>query len=276
MNNKKKLMIAGASSLAFAMVGLGAYAYFNDSESLLQSSTVGTVNVEVAGGLTHSGATFGADGSIVNPGLDNLNPGDNDPTVNDGYRFGTDHQLSFTVNNEGSKSLMTRTIIKVYGTDKTGKKLPVAALRNVIISERVEYNAAPDADDRDKKQDLVDPITEYKTVEQSLIYTVGGTSNGYALSADPAKFPNAETEYFDANKTNAIPTSISKTFDIGLSRTVTSDSPLMGATIYFDVIVQAMQYRNTGDGAWEEVFAQTYTAGGSGVGGVDGNNQTWD
>ena len=55
MNNKKKLLIASASTLGLAAIGLGAFAYFNDSADLEATATVGTVDVSATGSLAHSG-----------------------------------------------------------------------------------------------------------------------------------------------------------------------------------------------------------------------------
>ena len=63
---------------------------------------------------------------------------------------------------------------------------------------------------------------------------------------------NAETETVSST------TSLNKTFDIGLEKEVTPESPLMGANLTFKVEVQAMQYRNTGDNDWNTIFEETY------------------
>lgn len=238
MNNKKKLAIAGVSAIGITALGLGTYAYFSDSVENTHTAEVGTVDIEVTNNkLTHSGS------------LDNMNPGDNDPDVPGTNRPGTDHELSFTVNNVGNKSVITRTVITVSGTS-AADATPIGTddLSNIILSEKSTYSANASTNDSDKST-AITKLTPYGTDDNALVYVIGGARNKDVLNGSG---DNAETETVSST------TSLNKTFDIGLEKEVTPESPLMGANLTFKVEVQAMQYRNTGDNDWNTIFEETY------------------
>ncbi len=69
--------------------------------------------------------------SIMEPGKDNLNPGDNDFTfttddINNvvDYKPGTDHEITINVENKGTKSVRTRLKIYATATDRNGAVIP--------------------------------------------------------------------------------------------------------------------------------------------------------
>ena len=232
MNNKKKLMIAGASTLGVALVGLGAYAYFSDKDSETVNGTVGTVDITASNAVlshTYNGAEA----------PNNINPGDNDPEQGneEGRRGGTDHELSFDIDNVGSKSVITRSKITVTAVDRDGEAISAADLINIILSEKT-------ADENYTLTKLA-PLA-YEAADDKLVYIVGGTSDRGLVDVLNGVGGNAELE------TGVTATSMTKTFDIGLEKEVgtTARSVLEGATITFTVEVQAMQYRNTADSDW--------------------------
>ena len=231
MNNKKKIMIASASTLGLAVLGLGAFAYFNDSAELDATATVGTVGVTAEGSLAHTG------------GLNNLNPGDNDPTVPENYRDGSDHELSFEVKNNGTKSVMTRAVIKVTGKDANGA-ISALDLMNIILSEKTATTALDDTKSPANRDSItVLAPTGYNTNE--LVYIVGDTA-AWALNG------TEETE------TGVTGTTMTKKFDLGLAKEVSAEL-WEGAVITIKVDIEAMQYRNTGSGEWTNMFSHTYT-----------------
>ena len=237
MENKKKLMIAGASALAVGVIGVGAYAYFSDSADLADATAkVGTVDVGVTGALTHSGD------------INNMNPGDNDKEVPEAYRDGTDHELTYTITNSGTKSVITRSIVRISGTGSDGQALSQADLEQIILSERAESSATVGTTDADKYT-TVNRLAG-QMVDGKLVYTIGGVDD--ANSGDVL-------DGSEEDETNGATTSRVQTLDLGLDKDVTADnSKLMGATIVIEVEVQAMQYRNTGDAEWATIFADTY------------------
>lgn len=240
MRNKKRISIL-AVVLAFAIIFTGAFAFFSDSAMFNDSAKVGTFDIDVEGGLTHSG------------GLNNLNPGDNDPTVPTENRPGSDHELSFEVNNLGNKSAITRAKIYVYGTGANGNPLTQEELSQIIVSERNEGKEVVGDNDGDKYQQVTDnsilDASDFK--EGKLIYIVGNNDD-WTLDGT------------EENETVADGSSIIKTFDIGLRQEVGNPDGttikygnLEGANIHIDVEVQAIQYRNTGDPVWETIFTDS-------------------
>lgn len=244
MNNKKKLLIAGASTLGVALVGFGAYAYFSDKDSETVNGTVGTVDITATDAvLSH---TYNGQEAP-----DNINPGDNDPEQGneEGRRDGTDHELSFDINNLGSKSVITRSKITVTAKDRDGRAITAADLMNIILSEKT--------DAADYVLTKLAPVADEGTAT-SLVYIVGGTSDRGLVDVLNGVGDNAELE------ADVDVTSITKTFDIGLEKEVgtTARSVLEGATITFTVEVQAMQYRNTADSDWETLSITAVDMGG--------------
>lgn len=245
MKTKKKLLSALSIMCAFALIFGGVFAFFSDSALLNETAKVGTVDVEVDGGLIHSN------------NLNNLNPGDNDPDVPNDYRSGTDHELSFTVTNNGNKSVVTRTLIEVSGVKKDNTtKLTVDELKNIILSEKLNVteqttqNSIANSDTG--KQTEIIRLAPNGFEDNKLFYVIGGTSDRGIQDVLNGTGDDAETE------TNVDDNILVKTFDIGLDKDVTNEM-FQGATITFKVTVQAMQYRNTGDEEWDNIFEADYT-----------------
>ena len=231
----KKMLIAGASALALGVIGMGAFAYFTDSANVQTTTTVGTVDINATGSLVHS------------DGLNNLNPGDNDPTVPEGYRGGSDHELSFNIENVGTKSVMTRAVITVTG--KSGNTdLTYEQLMNVLLAEKTTDTALDDTKSPANRGSIV-PLIPTGHNANEVIYVIGDTA-GWALNG------TEETE------TGVTGTTMTKKFDLGLKKEVSAEA-WEGANITITVEVQAMQYRNTGSGEWDTIFTQAYTTGGA-------------
>ena len=248
MKKNKKLLSTLSIVCAFAIIFGGVFAFFSDSALLNESAKVGKVDIDVEGGLFHSNA------------LNNLNPGDNDPDVPTDYRPGTDHELSLEIDNLGNKSVVYRTVVEVSATKKDGTAFTAEELRAIILSEKQNVTAATNqntiaSNDAGKQNDITRlDSTGYN--DGKLIYIVGGTTNDGMTYVLNGTGDDAETE------TNVTTSSTVQTFDVGLDKDLASDA-FEGATITFNVIVQAMQYRNTGDGEWNNIFEQSYTTGGT-------------
>ena len=242
MRNKKRISIL-AVVLAFAIIFTGAFAFFSDSSMFDDSAKVGTFDIEVTVGLTQS------------KGLKNLNPGDNDFTVPEGNRNGSDHELSFTINNLGSKSAMTRAVISVYGFTRDGQALTEEDLTAFGFAERATSKTAASDDDSDKRTEISfnDLIEKHEFKDGKAIYIVGN-NNDWVLNG------TEETESVSSS------TSLSKTFDVIFAKEIGNPSgyelfsDFEGATIHIDVEVQAIQYRNTGDPVWETIFTESTTS----------------
>ena len=98
MTNKKKTALIVAVLLsAAAIVGASSLALFTAETDADTAAKVGTVDITMS------------DIVLTNP--DNVNPGDNDPTVGENANKGTDHKVIYTVSNLGTKSVKTRQTI---------------------------------------------------------------------------------------------------------------------------------------------------------------------
>ena len=254
MKNKKKLLIASASALGCAAIGFGAYAYFFDSDSHNNDINVGTVSVTGSVNLNHKDA----DGKSLN----NLNPGDNDPTISTNARNGSDHELEINYENTGNKSVLTRTVITVTGTKADGTPLTKETLARYILLGRnntqgdVLGNTAIASNKQNIALETVISVNE----EGKNVYTVDANnpnSNVYIIDTGILSgVGNVSEKEEDANG-KEYASSDSLRLDLGLDYDTGLD--LMGAEISFKVQVQAMQYRNTNDAQWDVLFENTYT-----------------
>lgn len=109
MKKSKKLAIIGGSAAATILLGATAsLAFFIDKDWTSDTVTAGTVDVSLD------------DFNLTN--TLNINPGDGDMSVyknalntgnTDTLREGTEHKMTFTVNNNGTKSVLTRNLITI-------------------------------------------------------------------------------------------------------------------------------------------------------------------
>ena len=109
MNNKKKFVAIGASVLAaVTLITAGTFSFFIDKDWTSDTGKNGTVYLNVK--------------DLVFTNSENINPGDYDKDVyiesvkNDStssLREGTEHKITFTVDNVGTKSVMTRNVITI-------------------------------------------------------------------------------------------------------------------------------------------------------------------
>ena len=245
MKNKKILSIVSIFCAFIIIIG-GALAFFSDSAILNENINVGTFDIDVTGGLFHSN------------GLNNLNPGDNDPAIPNQSRPGTDHELSFNIENLGNKSAITRTVIEISGIKNDGTPLTEEELMNIIISEKANVTEMTTqgtiANTDINKQTEVNKLTATGFSYNKLVYIVGG--NRIPQDVLNGIGDNAEIET-GITKSNLI-----KTFDIGLDMNSDSET-YAGSTITIKIRFEAMQYRNTMDSTWTNIFEQTFTTAGT-------------
>ena len=233
-----------AVASAFAVVVGGAFAFFNDTADFSEQVNVGTVDINVTGDLLHSNA------------LNNLNPGDNDPTVPKDFRGGTDHELMFEVENNGSKSIITRAIIKISGTDNQNRSLAAYQLEQtiaVILAEKTNGTAFDDSRLPKDRNDII-PLKatgyneDYDHNIHELVFIVGDNDD-WVLNGSEEK------------ETGIDATTLAKSFEVGLAKEV-QDEDYQGANLKITVEIQAMQYRNTGSEVWDTIFTESFDISG--------------
>lgn len=109
MKNRKKIAAAAASVAVAGLVIAGsAFAFFVDKDWTSDVGTNGTVYIDVK--------------DLVFTNSENINPGDYDVDVYNtaitnnsltSLRTGTEHKITFTVDNVGTKSIMTRNLMTI-------------------------------------------------------------------------------------------------------------------------------------------------------------------
>lgn len=243
----KKLKVAGLSTLGVMAIAGGTFAFFTDSKTeKVKGAVVGSLKIDANTTIKHGG------------GLDNLNPGDNDPSVNTKNRNGTDHEFKVTVENKGNKSAQIRNIIRVKVKDSEGTDITKSVKPEHILiyeTEKSDFSIADKTPDGDSSKNgetnrgvngtLVKLTLNGDTLEYTPdVDTEDGRKDLFALSGTGA---GAEVE--DKNKE----TSKSVVYELGLSKDVTNDDKLAGATITLEIETQALQYRNTNDSDWKTV-----------------------
>ena len=198
MKNNKKLKIASASLLGLGLVAAGSFAFLSDSASTLQQSKVGQVGVNADMSISHihmdreahawykysslTGNPPNLDGfptydSMFVTAPDNINPGDNDPNVPIENEQGTDHEINISIENTGTKSIITRLVLELTGVKADGKtKLTAAELQDVLISYDTA-NSFPGMTSVHGTKDtfaLLPQMTPAKNANTTIVYTIGG------------------------------------------------------------------------------------------------------
>ena len=234
MNKKAKIAsILGVSAAAVAIVGSSTMAFFKDSKTLNTEGTAGDVTIAVDSiNLTNAG---------------NINPGDNDPSIANkaGVRGGTEHDLTYKIANSGNKSVVVRSVITldVEGDLATAPAyflLDNATQKDLSLSSNVETYYEVNG----------------KYIKKAEYNTGAVKSIRYVITERPMNGvgQNAETE------TNAVDgTGYTVTYPVAMS--INTADEYEKKKLDIDVVVQAMQYRNTADSDWTTVFSDTLTIG---------------
>lgn len=220
-SRKAKLAAIGGISLAaISVVAGGAFAFFTDEAEGATTGKAGNVEIEMS------------DVALSNP--DNINPGDGDETLPEDARKGTEHLLTFGVDNAGNKSIMTRNVVTLSLED--GQDISVYSLRTAD-GELAEKFLSEDGTDfvpaAQYNSEYAPKAIRYVTTQVAL--------NGVGEFAEVEDGVDA--------------TDVDYTYELKLAKEA-SDSYELGQ-LNIDVEVQAMQYRNTTDGEWETLFETT-------------------
>ncbi len=309
MDNKKKLIIGSSAVAGLAIVG-GAFAIFSDVVIEESKATVGTVDITGSAHMTHQQlsreklasflkANNAQDTSALEFEVapDNINPGDNvpvfeskdDPAKNNNIeietRPGTDHEMDITINNVGTKSVLTRVMVELSGTTADGNTALThdqLALLKVYFDK---FNSVPGASSigiegvsdsqrvmlkeytRDEANKLIYCFDSHDAA-QAVDMTGENTAMGFNLfepTTDIVKSQmvlsgvgdNAEIEKYKAPDGSIVncPTQGSFKLDLAMDSSENRDV-LQGATIQITVKIEGMQYRNTSNANWETLFTE--------------------
>ena len=312
---KKNLIIAGSTTAAVAILGLGAFALFSDNAVGGTASKAGTVDVELG------------DVELENAG--NINPGDNDETIPETYipdpndplykdededGIGdpvviptTSHDLTFDVSNVGTKSIRTRqTLIVTCEQEIDGEKVILdpsylslliergvelgsidgLGTKTYILSDGSEVAEWPIVEEPEEEmpevpadpetpvdpenpetpvvpedpetpadpEDVPMPASEEGEDKAEELYVV---AIKYQLTPDIFDGVGDAAEVEELSTVKAVDGVAAKTYTYMLKMAANTPNEYQGATINIDVVLEGMQYRNTGAADWELMSTQS-------------------
>lgn len=312
MDNKKKLIISSGAVAGLAVVG-GAFALFSDVVEQDVQGTVGTVNVDGEAEMKHTQVSRDSlalimkndeaqDVGIINNKFEeapnNINPGDNLPVfeskddldnpdnIETVTRPGTDHEIDITIENKGTKSVVTRVMVELTGTAADGSALTKEQLRNIKLYFD-KYNSVSGVtsigiENVSDSQKLMLGEYERPDSENSIIYGFNADDAAEAVDMTTSEIQrkanlfnptedlikskmvlsgtgdNAEIEkYKDVDGIKDCPVTGKFKLDLAMK----SDEyryALEGATLNVTVKIEGMQYRNTSSANWETLFTETF------------------
>lgn len=232
MNKKKIAVIAGSTVGAGALLISGALALFTARADSDFSAKAGTVQIEVDKlGLTNE---------------KNINPGDNDPSNPEGATAGTPHKFTYDVENMGNKSVRTRHTI-ILTADKAGdsKELLDARFFAMYAKGKEVEGKVYVLENGDEKT----TITEEDNVKAVKYVFLSNVMDG--KGEDVTKGGDAEKESGD-NVVKQSGDSVKKTYDYDFVMLRTATNTYQGCDVQIEVLVEALQYRNTDNKDWDE------------------------
>ena len=262
MKNKKKI-IAGAIAGALAVLTVGSFALFSDFDSKSVNGAGGTVN------LSLSTVTL-ENAQNINPGDEDLdapkeyvpepgdplyNPDDPDSPVDIPT---TNHDLTFSVSNNGTKSVRTRQTILIKITKGDETLNPDAFYladdsRAVEISDWDQVSKSyVDADGNE-----VSSPEEAEAIKYVIISDVFDGLNNPGEFGDNAEVEDAATVKEDNGE-------VTKQYTYALAMAKNSKNIYQDAIVDIDVVVEAMQFRNTTGDDWQ-VISTEHVSGSTGI-----------
>lgn len=264
MTNKKKIIAAGGVTLAAAAIIVGtSLALFSDTDNNSAVAKAGTLDIAISDAVLTNNM--------------NINPGDNDPKTPTTYKptpgnpqydpdnpdkeievSTTEHILSYRVNSLGSKSAKTRQTIVISAKDAAGN--PIDASVFALYEDKNGNGRA------DEGEEL-----EVKTIEESTAFVKDGNAVVYRTTTDTFDGINtngekdAEIEEDTTAKYNEEDNSCYADYSylFGMSRL--ADNTYQAADITIEIVVEAMQYRNTEESDWNIVSTKRLVSAVSGV-----------
>ena len=275
--NMKKLVLTRKKAAAIALsasavLTLGAsLAYFTDRADTTATGRAGTVAIDLASNVD----LLSEDGKAI------LDPGD----MND---------ASFTITNQGNKSIDVRETIVLSALDKNGSPLALTEVNGqaeyeLYLASDVEADAngsyAPKAGAVPlavRTADLSNGKITYAIPQYTLNgSSTGGRSAGVGFEKPAQNVGESDADYearVAAAKAAYIADHVEddtgRELESGVS-SITHTSPFVllfrgsssnafqGSSVTLDIRAEALQHRNTGNGTWETVRTETISIGGT-------------
>lgn len=227
IKNKNRATVITLSCAAFALFA-GSFALFSDRAETNTSGKVGKLGISLT------------DVEMTNSG--NINPGDNDERV-DKKASTTPHDITFTVANNGNKSIRTRHTLMFTVKDENGKILDPTVM-SILKDKGLEVSGK-------KYIDANGNESENKTANT--------TGIKYTVLSDSFSGVGSEAESESDAKSEA------QTYKYLLKMDKDAKNIYQGANFNLDVVVDAMQYRNTTNSNWTEVASEKITGNLTGI-----------
>lgn len=283
MNRNKKIVAAvGAAAAAAIAVVSGSLALFTDNAEKAERGIAGNVDI------------YASDLKLSNP--DNINPGDNDPDLPDKYEpkpgdpmydkrdengevdiVTTGHNLTFTIANNGNKSIRTRQTL-VLSVKNGDKYLDARRLQLYEVADDEKTSAEKELatgtentfDGDNGKTYIAEDGTEY-TDAASIPEGVLIKSIRYRVTPDIFDGVGLQAELEEESTVKGDgQTAVTKDYMYKLALDMETPNEYQGADINIEMMVEALQFRNTTHSDWKLVSTNSFDASiaGSSVGAV--------
>lgn len=238
----KKMAIGLATTASFAILGLSAFALFTARDDSDFIAKAGNVNIQVD--------------SLSMTNHTNINPGDNDPNNPEDAIEGTNHIFEYTVTNVGTKSVRTRHTIILTAEDENGELLDARYLG--LFNNDVEIiTKTYILEDGTEVEELDESNEEF--VKAIKYVFLGDIFDGYGEAiADGGDAEKESLAGVIKEDDNGI---VSSTYYYDFALLRNASNKYQDATFKIDVVIEAMQYRNTNESDWETVttVSKTFT-----------------
>lgn len=238
-NSIKKRVGVIACVCAVALLVGATFALFSTTSTVSQSGKVGNVKVSVT------------DLDVEN--FENVNPGDNDPDLpedpDDPRNPGTPHDITFTVSNDGNKSIVTRNVITISAEDVD------PTVFKIVDGDAEAVEKFYVVGDSDLTQEEYAAQSEVATAVKYIIS--GDVFDGKGTDLSAGGDAEKEDGSIASDDDNVSP-SKSYTYALAMSYGV-DDEEYEGKGITINVEVQGMQYRNSNNSDWQTIFSDGVT-----------------
>lgn len=262
MTNKKKIIAASGISLAAAAIIVGSsLALFSDTTSNSTTAKAGTLDIAISDAVLTNNM--------------NINPGDNDPKTPATYKPSpgnpqydpenpdkevevstTPHDLLYRVYNLGSKSAKTRQTILISAQNANGDPIDASVF---ALYKDANGNGKADEGEELTTKTIEEANDKYEKVVR--YQTTTDTFDG--INAEGKE--DAEIEEDTTAKYNKDDNSCFADYKYLFCMNREAGNEYQAADITIEIVVEALQYRNTEESDWQIVSTEKIHSTVSGV-----------
>lgn len=246
--NKKIAVAAAVSGIALTTMVVGVSAFFIETADTNTSAIAGDVEL--------------VNDSISVTNIGNFNPGDENPesSLPKGHRAGTEHKLMYSIHNNGSKSITTRSVVDVTLKNKNGNILDPSVI-TLYQTQNGKTTDVPmeNAKDSSIRENVVLGERLYVLTDGSVVSSKPSDTSSIKSLRYILLGPNLNGvgDYAEIEE-KAVDSKADVSYAVALDYKTTDE--YQGADISFDVNVQCMQYRNTNSADWKTIFKDHISA----------------